>query len=152
MSEERFEEGIASSIFQLPLPFDLSDPQTRGARWEKCITGFEHDLRATCKNHKDENVKDLFLNLVGDDVEDLLVMFPPESIMTYKGLVNFFTDCFDLQRNVDYERYTFNTACQRADEFLHDFAIRLRKLVTFFECDKFNNNEAIWLRITKGCY
>lgn len=146
------DNNIPSSVFRRPLPFDLSDSQTKSARWEKWIRCFERYLRLTCGNYSDEMARDLFLNLVGDDVEDLLVTFPPESIATYKGLIKCLTDSFVPQRNVDNERYTFNMACQRADESLDDFATRLRKLVLYCEFDKFNNEEAIKLGIIEGCH
>ncbi|KAJ1118557.1 hypothetical protein NDU88_006748 [Pleurodeles waltl] len=88
----------------------------------------------------------------GDSVEDLLGTSPPESVATYKGLIKCLTDSIDPQRNVDYEWYMLNTACQKADESLDDFAIRLRKLVTYCEFDKCNNEQAIGLRIIEGCY
>ncbi|KAJ1176196.1 hypothetical protein NDU88_001479 [Pleurodeles waltl] len=143
MKEERNEGAIPSAISRRPLPFDLSDPQKKGARWEKWIRRFELYLSAACKSHMDEQARGLFLNLVGYDVEDLLVTFPLKAITKYKGLIKCLTDSFDLQQNVDFERYTFSTACQRTDESLNDFAIRLRKLVTYCEFDKFDNEAAI---------
>ncbi|KAJ1163018.1 hypothetical protein NDU88_003481 [Pleurodeles waltl] len=91
---------------------------------------------------------DLFLNLFGDDIEDLHITFPPESITTYKGLIKCLTDSFDPQWIVDFKCYTFNAACQRADESLDNVASRLCKLVTYCEFDKFDNKTAI----IEGCH
>ncbi|KAJ1102932.1 hypothetical protein NDU88_000371 [Pleurodeles waltl] len=144
--------ALPSTIFQCLLPLDLTDSQTNGARWEKRIRRFERYLSATCKGHTDEQARDLFLNLVGDDVEDLFVTFPLESIATYKGLIKCLTDKFDPQRIVDFERYTFTTACQQAHESLDDFATQLCKLVAFCEFDTFDNEAAIRLRTIEGCH
>ncbi|KAJ1134664.1 hypothetical protein NDU88_001115 [Pleurodeles waltl] len=134
--EENNEGTLPSAFFRRLLPLDLADSQMKGARWEKCIRRFERSLSATCKGHINEQARDLFLNLVGDDVEDLLVTFPLKSITTYKGLIKCLTDSFDQQRNVHFECYTFNTACQWTDESVDDFATQLCKLVTYCEFDK----------------
>ena len=98
------EDVLPSSLFRCPPPFDLGESQTKRARWEKWIRRFKHYLRATVNNHTDDQAKHLFLNLVGDEVEDLLITFPPAEISTYKGLIKCLTDDFSPQRNVDYER------------------------------------------------
>ncbi|KAJ1118752.1 hypothetical protein NDU88_006939 [Pleurodeles waltl] len=103
MADKCSEGTISSAIFRRSLTFDPSDSQTKGTRWEKWIRRFERYLLATCKGHTDKQVKDLFLNLVGNNIEDLLVMFPPESITTDKGLIKCLTDSFDPQQNVDFE-------------------------------------------------
>ncbi|KAJ1116162.1 hypothetical protein NDU88_004381 [Pleurodeles waltl] len=48
--------------------------------------------------------------------------------------------------------YTFNIVCKRADESLNDFVTRLCKLVTYCKFDRFDNEEAMRLRILKGCH
>ncbi|KAJ1123874.1 hypothetical protein NDU88_002341 [Pleurodeles waltl] len=103
-------------------------------------------------NYIDKQEGALLLNFVGDDVEDFLMTFSPESIATYKGFIKYLTDSCDPQRNVDYEQYMFNIAGQRAEETLDDFAIRLWNPKTYCEFDKFSNEEAIRLRIIEGCY
>ncbi|KAJ1149360.1 hypothetical protein NDU88_002170 [Pleurodeles waltl] len=130
----------------------LSVSRTKGAQWEKLIRHFEQYLSATCKGHTDEQARDLFLNLVGDDFEGLLVMFPPKSITTYKGLIKCLTDNSDPQRNYDFEHYMFNSACQRADESLDNFVTRLCKRVTYCKFDKFDNKAAFRLHIIEGCH
>ena len=102
-------EGMPSTIFRQPLPFDLADTQNRGARWQKWIRRFENYMEATCGEPSDAPARRLLLNLVGDEVEDLLVTFPPENKDSYKELVKSLAKNFDPQRNVVYERYTFNS-------------------------------------------
>ncbi|KAJ1203734.1 hypothetical protein NDU88_007515 [Pleurodeles waltl] len=146
------EGTISCSIFRRPLQFDLTVFQTRGTRWEKWIRRFERYVSATCKGHTDKQVRDLFLNLVWNDVEYLLVIFPPEFITTYKGLIKCLTDKFDPQRNMDFEHYTFTTAYQQADDSLDDFAAWLSKLVTYCEFKTFDSEAAVRLCILEGCH
>ncbi|KAJ1083549.1 hypothetical protein NDU88_003707 [Pleurodeles waltl] len=123
----------------------------KGAHWEKWIRRFERYLSATCKNYMDDQARDRFLNLVGNDVEDRIVKFLLESTTTYKGIIKCLTDGFNPQQNVDFEHYTFNTACQ-AHKLLDDFVNRPCKLVTCCEFDKFKNEAAIRLHIIGGFY
>ncbi|KAJ1155679.1 hypothetical protein NDU88_008408 [Pleurodeles waltl] len=60
--------------------------------------------------------------------------------------------CLQIRDNVDFKSYMFNTACRRADESLDDFATWMRKLVTYYEFDRFDNEAAIRLRIIEGCH
>lgn len=146
MSEN--EEKSTQAVFRRPLPFSLSEPQA-GIRWEKWIRQFERYMRAT------DVVKakqlDLLINLGGDEIEDLLLTFPNDQTEDYEKAKTSLTKKFDPQRNIDFERYTFSTAYQETEESLDDFATRLRKLVTYCEFDKFDNEQAIRLRIIEGC-
>ncbi|KAJ1128667.1 hypothetical protein NDU88_007042 [Pleurodeles waltl] len=141
--EESSKGLIPSAIFRCPLPFDLPDSQTKGACWEKWIRRFKCYLHVTCKNHIDEQARDLVVYVFGGDLEDLLMMFLSESIITYKGLIKCLTDSFDPQQNVDFERYMFNTACERASKSINNFVTRLCKHICEFV--KFDNEAA------KGC-
>ncbi|KAJ1159661.1 hypothetical protein NDU88_000166 [Pleurodeles waltl] len=48
--------------------------------------------------------------------------------------------------------YIVEHSLQRADKYLNDCATRLHKLVTYCESDKFDNEDAICLRIIEECH
>jgi len=115
----------------LPSCFDFSKPKT----WEGCIARFEHFCSiAGLRNTKDAttNKSDTFLYPFSWKVNDVVRSFSltVSEVGNYTVIKEKFNACFNICRNVIYERVKFNSRVQLSGQPIDDFLISLYSLTS----------------------
>jgi hypothetical protein len=133
------------------------DPTNTAQRWQKWASRFDNLMIAL--NITDHTRKKaLLLHLAGESVcdifEGLVLTEIPED--ADQNVINKYTVArealdkhFSPKKNVEFERYTFRTARQNADENIDAYHVRLRTLTKY--CDFPNVNDEIKSHIIQTC-
>ena len=122
---------MASSLPPFP-PFDLSDRNTMGVRWQKWVRRFENLM--TGMNITDAaRKKELMSHYAGEEVDDIIDTLV---IPTPAGDANEYTVFRDAlnthllpQMNTEYAMYEFRTHAQEQGETLNMYVTELKKFV-----------------------
>ena len=130
---------MATSLPPFP-PFDVDDDSTAtGQRWSKWKKRFENFLLAM--DITDETRKRaLLLHYIGSPAFDIFeTLTDTGEEKDYKKAMDWLTEHFTPQKNIEYETYLFRQARQRQPETLDQYATRLRQLAStceFTDMDK----------------
>ena len=117
-------------LFKPPDPLVLDN--NIADNWKRFSQKFDVFLTASNLKEKPEETQiAVFLNLVGDDGLELYNSFTytDEEKKTVKGITKKFDDYCTPTANVTFERYKFNSICQKEGQTFDSFLTELRKAV-----------------------
>ena len=142
---------MASSLPPFP-PFDLSDRNTVGVRWQKWVRRFEN-LMTGMNITNAARKKALMSHYAGEEVDDIIDMLvfpaPAGDANEYTAFCDALNTHFLSQMNTEYAIYKFRTRTQKQGETLDMYVTELKKLAKF--CNFQNLDCELKSQIIQNC-